>query len=439
MRMLARRRTLAGAAAGAVVLAGPFAGPAAAEQATDTTLAYTCQFPTGPQPVTARIRATFPDQGGTVTAVSATITVPRVAVPDGTGSVAAVTRISLVADQNSAASADLTAPATPVPVDGDIVLDATGTPPAVPRRGPGTLTLLAGELTLSTVDVVACALDPGQDPRLATISVPEPGAKATTEPAPTTQPRAAGTAIPSPGRPDAPRPRVAAAPIPPEYGNIAVPPGGKPGCAFVTGYSTIRKLGASLLVVPALANLAVVPPKVDGVLLKADNPADLVGGRIPPLTGSFLTFGFVPIRAKMDLVQDGPINIHTEGRRQAPFTFTVTTIAKLAARIYDVTVNGVPLDVGQNCRTEKPIEMVLTGGTPDYVNVLRGGPQAGSIDIPAFTGCGVTENLDPLFTGTVSGPGNRVKTIQGSVCSPPDQAHTFCPPVGPQLPPPGSF
>src|SRR5207302_7752775 len=104
----------------------------------------------------------------------------------------------------------------------------------------------------------------------------------------------------------------------------------------------------SLLIVPALANIAVVPPKVDGVLLKADNPADLIGGRIPPLTGSFLTFGFVPIRAKMDLVQVGPINIHTEGRRQVPFTFTVTTIATLAARIHDVTVNGVPLDVGPN-------------------------------------------------------------------------------------------
>ena len=459
MMTVVRRRMIAAAVVGAVVLAGPFAGagPAVADPAVDVTLAYSCLFPSGVQPVSARVEAAFPDEG----TVHATISLPAAALPDltaaGAATVTGTARLSLVVSQNEAASwSGLAVPATPIPATGDLVLDATGSVPALPDTGGaiGTISIVAGDLgldlSLSTVDgtpvepaalPLACTLDPGQDATLVTIPAPETAAPPTSEPAPTTAPDVRPTETePVPGRPDAPRPR-AAAPIPPECGIIPVPPGGKPGCAYVTGYANVRKLGASLLVVPTLANIAVVPPKVDGVLLKADNPAELVGRRIPPLTGTFLTFGFVPIRATMDLVQvpDPQINIHTEGRRQAPFTFTVTTFATFSAHIRDVFVNGVTLDVGPNCRTEKPIDMVLTGGTPDYVNVLRGGPQAGFVDIPPFVGCGATENLDPLLTGTVSGAGNRAKVLQGSVCSPPDQAHTFCPPAIPQLPPPGSF
>jgi hypothetical protein len=458
MMTVVRRREVAAAVVGVAVLAGPFAGagPAVAEQAAASTLTYTCPFPSGAQHVTVRITGTFPDSGAVgeaipVDGVRAAVTLPRAALADVT---AVGAHLSLVVKQNETASRPgLAAPVMPLPAGGDLVLDATGPVPPVPVDKAGPVSVAVGDLgldlSMSTVDgapadpailPLACTLDPEQDATLVTIPVPETGASATAQQIPTT-PGGGIRVEPIPARPEVPGSRAAAAPIPPECGIIPVPPGGKPGCAFVTGYSNIRKLGASLLVVPALANIAVVPPKVDGVLLKADNPAELVGQRIPPLTGTFLTFGFVPIRATMDLVQvpGAPINIHTEGRRQAPFTFTVTTVAKFSAHIHDVFVNGVRLDVGSNCRTEKPIDMVLTGGTPDYVNVLRGGPQAGFVDIPSFIGCGTTENLDPLLTGTVSGPGNRVKVIQGNVCSPPDQAHTFCPPVAPRLPPPGSF
>lgn len=450
----ARRRRVAAAVVGVAVLVGPFAatGPATAEQAADLTLAYTCLFPSATHPVSARIAATFPDQGTQgepipVGDVRVLITLPAADfTAAGVASVTGVARLSLAGQPN-----DLGIPATPV-AEGDLVLEATGAVPDLPPGKPGAVPVAVGdlglELTLSKVDgspaepaslSVPCAVNPGQDTTLVSIPVPEPPSSSRPAPTTTTPPSRGGNDVPGQTRPEEPVPRVAAAPIPPECGVIPVPPGGRPGCAFIAGYTTIRKLGASLLVVPALANVAVVPPKIDGILLKADNPAELIGRRIPPLTGTFLVFGFVPIKATMELVQDGPINIHTEGRRQAPFTFTVTTIAKLSARVHDVTVNGVPLDVGPNCRPERSIDMVLTGGTPDYVNILRGGPQAGFVDIPPFTGCGVTEDLDPLLTRTVSGEGNRVKTIQGSVCSPPDQAHTFCPPVAPQLPPPGSF
>lgn len=52
--------------------------------------------------------------------------------------------------------------------------------------------------------------------------------------------------------------------------------------------------------------------------------------------------------------------------------------------------------------------------------------------IPAFSGCGVTEDLDPLFTGTVSGPDNYLKLMMGTLCAP---AEPFlCPPIVPPLP-----
>src|SRR5262249_25274757 len=152
--------------------------------------------------------------------------------------------------------------------------EATGT---LPVQGSGTLTAGEVTLTVSAVDAsgtVACAPDPTQDARLATISAPQPGAPATVRPVPNATTQTAPPAISVPAQP----PKIAAAgPIPPECGVITVPPGGKPGCAFIAGYSNVRKQNASLLIVPALANVAVVPPKVDGVLLKADNPANLIG------------------------------------------------------------------------------------------------------------------------------------------------------------------
>ena len=48
---------------------------------------------------------------------------------------------------------------------------------------------------------------------------------------------------------------------------------------------------------------------------------------------------------------------------------------------------------------------------------MTGGPLEGTVTIPTFTGCGVTENLDPLFTGSISGPGNLARAIQGKPCN----------------------
>jgi hypothetical protein len=40
----------------------------------------------------------------------------------------------------------------------------------------------------------------------------------------------------------------------------------------------------------------------------------------------------------------------------------------------------------------------------------------GTIDIPSFTGCGVGEDLNPIFTASISGPHNASLLTQGPVC-----------------------
>jgi hypothetical protein len=213
--------------------------------------------------------------------------------------------------------------------------------------------------------------------------------------------------------------------------------GGIPTCAYVNGFATVRKLGASVKVEPGLTNVAIVNPTVDGDLLRSDNPAEIVGGRFPLMDGTFLGFGFVPIEAKMEMIQVGPMNIHTEGLAVPPFDFSVRAESKLDLHVISASVNGVPLlNIGPNCHTVTPVNTVLTGGTPDYTNILLGGPLAGTIDIPPFTGCGTTEDLSRLFTGMVSGPGNTVKVAQGPVCAPVDGFGT-CPPVPAEITPPG--
>ena len=79
-----------------------------------------------------------------------------------------------------------------------------------------------------------------------------------------------------------------------------------------------------------------------------------------------------------------------------------------------VLVNGAPLNVGNDCHTVRPFPLVLTG-VPPY-SLDDGGVLNGTITVPSFTGCGVGENLDPIFNATVSGPGNFVQLTQGNLC-----------------------
>jgi hypothetical protein len=313
-------------------------------------------------------------------------------------------------------------------------------------------------------------LDTGQDATLASVEVagpgPPPASAAPSDPVPGSPAAGSGITVDPAPRPAAPGPGIAP-PMPPECGQITPIPTqeAQTNCAFAPGFSNVRKLKASILVKAPLINVALGPgravqpppgsPPGTPVTVIQDNLAEIAvpAGKFPALEGSFLAFEFLPVTATLELTQLGQITIHGESQgsgapcRPGQFPggtprctqYFIRTTAQLAARIQDAKVNGVPLAVGPNCRTERPLDVVVEGGTPEFVNVRFGGPLSGFVEIPPFSGCGETDDLDPLLTGMVSGPGNFIRVIQGALCNPrPGVPQSVCPPREPENPPPSN-
>jgi hypothetical protein len=133
----------------------------------------------------------------------------------------------------------------------------------------------------------------------------------------------------------------------------------------------------------------------------------------PDAESTFLTFGFQPTTARVEFIKE-PVTIVTVQEPGGQPDTTVGYYQRL--RLYDVKVNGVPLDVGPDCRTASPIDTVLHGAHDEY-DVLGGGTLRGVIEIPPFTGCGSGgEDLSPLFTAAISGPDNAIEVNQSDVC-----------------------
>ncbi len=206
-------------------------------------------------------------------------------------------------------------------------------------------------------------------------------------------------------------------------------PAAELGCAYLAGYADVRKLNGASLVGPGLANLAIGGRVVynlgtgyfeedsAGELDYRPCPACRIVHGLPPARATFLAFGFMPVSATLQLTEIGTLNIIGVGTTSALTSNTAWSLMEL--RIYDVDVNGQPLNVGPHCQTKQALLIKLTGvGTgPQPYSLQGGGPLTGQVTIPPFEGCGVTENLDPLFTGTVSGPGNYAKFTQGAICT----------------------
>ncbi|BFV60329.1 hypothetical protein KCMC57_up54330 [Kitasatospora sp. CMC57] len=223
-----------------------------------------------------------------------------------------------------------------------------------------------------------------------------------------------------------------------------------PACAFAVGFANVHKLGQASVVNdperrPALAGLNLTrrfvtlwdPEPGQQPYFEADSLGYL---KLPPSDTTFLTYGFMPTTAKMELIPEGLLTIVATGNSDwdQPAEFTIGGYQSL--RIYDVKINGTPLDVGPNCRTVRPVNLELKGrqddylpgggdGKPDYT-LQGGGPLAQrDLTIPPFTGCGTGgENLDRLFTAAVSGPGNTLNLIQGAICTPTSDQPNGCEP-----------
>jgi hypothetical protein len=434
-------------------------------------LAYACGFPSGSQPVSVLAGATFPAAGTAgqpiqPTGAAVIVTLRHAAVDDLTQqratAVTAITRLTTLVTQHGRSVTvswpRLAARAVPVPAKGSMTLTTSGAAPPVTAAAPGDVTFTAaglslvltlehpgGAATMSPVMRVRCTLTPGQDPTLATVPVAAaPG---------TPTPRAAPASNAGPGTSFCPKLQKALKlnprfplPKPPPGSNILHSSGLPPYCVYADGYSDVLKLngaaflGPGLTVVSPFLNSAVNfhPPKTN--YFQQDSAAELSyhGLReFPPARATFLAFGFTPASAVMHLTEIGTMNVVTVGAAAPPQCThpcpAITTVSsQLQLRIDGVTVNGVPLNVGPHCQTA-PFDVILKGSdasTPPY-SFITGGPVTGTVTIPPFTGCGVGENLDPLFNGSISGPGNFTLLTQGVVCqqgSPP----IGCPPKPPK-------
>lgn len=214
-------------------------------------------------------------------------------------------------------------------------------------------------------------------------------------------------------------PSLLAPTLPPDIIDYAFnPPTGL--CAYVVGLSLVRKLGEAMIVNDPGRTPKVTPIGIHDLMYSPNTQfSELIAlGRLdlPDSDSTFLTFGFMPTSARVHFTSLTDLSI--VAIQADLFSPTYTTIAyDMDLRIYDVKVNGTPLDVGTHCGTAHRIHVVLHGTDSNGYNVYVGGPLTGEITIPPFSGCGSHgEDLDPLFTASLSGPGNTLSFVQGGDC-----------------------
>lgn len=475
-----QRTAQAGAVGVVALLAGlmPGTGVASDTYRVDADIGYTCAFTSGAKQVAVNVSAELPTSSAVGTAVRPEqvrlgVTLPHTALaelpPDVTSRISGSARLATAVTQNGTPTDVMwegfaVEEVTAAP-DQDVVIEATGEVPTVTPRSAGDMVFTAGTLDLDlvlrpddgataapVVVSLSCAVDPDQQPELGTVTVPASAGQA---PDPRITPEGPGQrepAVQERGTP-ASDPVTAGAgdydpPVPADctliYGPVETPARGAHG--YMAGYSNVNKQKAAmafndpghlLLQLNSATAAYMCPGGKSLTWLKSEATLDYNGKpQMPPATSTFLTFGFMPTTATLELELTEPARIDTLAEGPDPVTRrrpeTTTSTQEMNLRLYDVKVNGTPLDVGPACRTVRPMKLVLTGkgstgrnpATEGYT-VKTGGALTGSADIPAFTGCGVTEDLDNVFTAAVSGNGNFTKMMQGALCV--DEVPLNCP------------
>ncbi|WP_409490116.1 DUF6801 domain-containing protein [Amycolatopsis sp. cmx-11-12] len=388
----------------------PLQGEAAAQR----TLANTCVFPdpVGERPVTVDTKATLPKvvQTGKPVRVkdfSLTFTIGEGALGAAT-EVAGGATVELTAangDKKTPIPVSLTIPATKIPATGELKLVATGKVPEILMNVPSELRLSTGvpSLALTAAETplkpITCTQAPDQDTLLGSVAL-----------LPLGKPK------PQSGKPgEQKKPEAGTRAADDVHASGLYPIALQP--FELQGTSSITKLGAFARLKPAIMINAVW--EVD--LENTEGPGKVTGSLImPPSRLTFLGFGFVPISATMELLPEDHatgnhiIDVDGVAIPEPSGSSTVLTPLKVYGKLSEVTVNGVGLDVGGNCLTAEPIKINLRG---EKYGMFTGGvvrtdpqwedPAYKDFTLPAFSGCGVKEDLDSLLTGMASGPGNQ--------------------------------
>lgn len=431
---------------------------------------YRCGLPGGQHRAEVRVSATLPRQvaaGRPVrpSDVRIAVRLPAEAVAELTalGAVAASGTVRLtgrVAQGDDTADlpwTQLTAPDSDLPAMGPYAVEAAGAVPTVTASSGGDLSFSTGPVTLDLLLrrgdntpttppglAVTCEPEPDQDltiGRVAVLPVPGTGARppVVNEPPPPGQGDAEDGPVPAP--PGSAAGSGTGHEAAPPDDCVEAPPVTQdpvPSHGYIAGYANVLKLASAVFIKdPGLMKVNMAKaiqtyqcPRDDGLVftMYSDATFDHRGKpQLPPARSTFLTFGFMPTTATAEFTLDAPMEIATGSYFSADGQFSEVTraTAKLWVRLHDVEVNGTPLDVGPACRTARPMELALTGrgsydaeGRPHGYTVVTGGPLTGTATIPEFSGCGVTEDLDRLFTASLSGGGNHTRMTQGVLCSP---------------------
>ncbi|MCL2551630.1 MAG: hypothetical protein FWE15_03205 [Actinomycetia bacterium] len=238
-------------------------------------------------------------------------------------------------------------------------------------------------------------------------------------------------------------------------GAVVLPQPGQPPfppvsqCGFAVGFSNVNKLKGAMIVndphdKPAMAEINSGQRKVLDWAHQYIEVDSIIALTLPPSHSTFLTYGFMPTTADVEFVPRGVFTVVQVGDDFFNQPILTTIGGYQDIRIHNVKINGTPLDVGPNCHTATPVDVVMHGrkdgqlpdndGLPDY-DIKDGGPLTDdNLVIPPFTGCASHgEDLDALFTSALSGPGNSLNLSQGHLCDPVQLPESCQPEI--QIPP----
>ncbi|WP_020661810.1 DUF6801 domain-containing protein [Amycolatopsis benzoatilytica] len=427
------------------------------EQQVSKEIVFDCPYaaPAGPQQISLTVSATVPTtvQVGTglkFHSLTASFTLPQVVAaqlaPAPADSIRGGLTLDLTArqgDKSTAIPTPFTIDATPVPATGDAKLTATADLPDQAITAPGRVSF---DLSAPTIALKPATDGPAESTPVACTLVPDQTTTLVSILATTAPP-----AAPSPGNPNSPPP------LPPPARPNAVAPqedGDYPlitplNYVQVTATSSIYRLGATVAgnrtgVLNGTWTVLLVPP--DYVPRDPSTISGVVGFR--PTTATFLGFGFVPVTATVEFLPlDYRNSTLIDLSGQLWGGSRLTTHVQVMARMSNAKINGVPLDLGPDCVTAKPVSLYLSG----KYNATTGGvlgtdpnspdPDYRGFALPPFVHCGTAEPLNPLLTGMASTTTNinQAKVVEvnfGECASYSHPDHTKCPPI-PDTPAPG--
>jgi hypothetical protein len=170
----------------------------------------------------------------------------------------------------------------------------------------------------------------------------------------------------------------------------------------VSGSTTIKATGSTMQLGPGK-----LATSLD--LGTGDLSANL---SLPPAHGEFKQFGLIPVSVTTTMIEEGP----TTGKVDLN-TGATTSTSKVTLKLSNLKMAGIPLPVGDNCKTKTPATITLNSGA-DW-DVLNGGTMSGTYTIPEFQNCLLAT---PLINLTVPGPDNTITLKLGAATVPPELA-----------------